>query len=439
MKNKLWFLVSDGLKRKTKTKTFKIVNLILLIVLPLLINIDTVIKKVGGDFLTPTKVYVVSEIPNLFETFLKTYENNGGITLSQTDVEFIDSKDNVETLKKEINEDSKNIIINIKENLENIFSVDIISYDGVDILLEQNIVNALNSIKINMALKNSSINEIELAKIYESINIEKIALNEEYNDAESIIKSYGYTLIPILIIPLFILLIFVIQMIGAEINEEKTSKSMEIIISSISPKTHFMSKMITVNIFVILQILLMLVYSSFGLWIRTLISDSSLVESFGISFSSIFELLKTSGFLREVLISLPFILILFLLSIVAYSFLAGILASMTTSIEDFQQLQTPLMILIMVGYYLALMASSFENATFITIFSTVPFISAMLAPVLLLMGQIGFSEIIVSIILLVIVIILFIRYGLRIYKVGILNYETSKLWNKLFKAMKGKN
>ena len=307
MKSKLWFLVSDGLKRKTKTKTFKIVNLILLIVLPLLINIDTVIKKVGGDFLTPTKVYVVSEIPNLFETFLKTYENNGGITLSQTDVEFIDSKDNVETLKKEINEDSKNIIINIKENLENIFSVDIISYDGVDILLEQNIVNALNSIKINMALKNSSINEIELAKIYESINIEKIALNEEYNDAESIIKSYGYTLIPILIIPLFILLIFVIQMIGAEINEEKTSKSMEIIISSISPKTHFMSKMITVNIFVILQILLMLVYSSFGLWIRTLISDSSLVESFGISFSSIFELLKTSGFLREVLISLPFI------------------------------------------------------------------------------------------------------------------------------------
>jgi len=439
MKNKLWFLVSDGLKRKTKTKTFKIVNLILLIVLPLLINIDTVIKKVGGDFLTPTKVYVVSEIPNLFETFLKTYENNGGITLSQTDVEFIDSKDNAETLKKEINEDSKNIIINIKENLENIFSVNIISYDGVDILLEQNIVNALNSIKINMALKNSSINEIELAKIYESINIEKIALNEEYNDAESIIKSYGYTLIPILIIPLFILLIFVIQMIGAEINEEKTSKSMEIIISSISPKTHFMSKMITVNIFVILQILLMLVYSSFGLWIRTLISDSSLVESFGISFSSIFELLKTSGFLREVLISLPFILILFLLSIVAYSFLAGILASMTTSIEDFQQLQTPLMILIMVGYYLALMASSFENATFITIFSTVPFISAMLAPVLLLMGQIGFSEIIVSIILLVIVIILFIRYGLRIYKVGILNYETSKLWNKLFKAMKGKN
>lgn len=31
-------------------------------------------------------------------------------------------------------------------------------------------------------------------------------------------------------------------MIGAEINEEKSSKSMEIIVTSVSPKIHFLSK-----------------------------------------------------------------------------------------------------------------------------------------------------------------------------------------------------
>ena len=112
---------------------------------------------------------------------------------------------------------------------------------------------------------------------------------------------------------------------------------------------------------------------------------------------------------------------------------------MTTSIEDYQQLQTPMMILIMVGYYLALMASGFENATFITVFSIVPFISALLAPVLLIMGQIGITEIIISIVLLIIVIGLFFKYGIRVYKVGILNYSTSKLWTKLFKAMRQKD
>lgn len=34
---------------------------------------------------------------------------------------------------------------------------------------------------------------------------------------------------------------------------------------------------------------------------------------------------------------------------------------MTTSQEDFQQLQTPMMMLIMAGYFLAIMASTYEK------------------------------------------------------------------------------
>ena len=49
------------------------------------------------------------------------------------------------------------------------------------------------------------------------------------------------------------LIIFLVQMIGAEVNEEKTTKSMEIIISNVSPKTHFLSKVLSSNLFVIIQ------------------------------------------------------------------------------------------------------------------------------------------------------------------------------------------
>ena len=49
---------------------------------------------------------------------------------------------------------------------------------------------------------------------------------------------------PIMILPFFMLTMYLVQMIGAEINEEKTTKSMEIIISNVSPKTHFFSKLI---------------------------------------------------------------------------------------------------------------------------------------------------------------------------------------------------
>ena len=439
MKNKLMFLIGEGIKRKVNTKTFKIVNIILILAIPILINIDTIIKFFGGDFDTATEVYINDETNNLYDTFITTFEQTESFTISQTDIEFKKLEENKEDLENDIKEDeSKNIILTIKSDEENILAAELTAYDEIDSGLEQRILNTLNTIRMNIAIQQSNISAEELANIYKSVEISKVMLNTEYDEAAENIKTFSYTLIPIFIIPFFLIVIFVIQMIGAEINEEKTSKSMEIIISSVSPKTHFISKMVTVNAFVLLQSILMLIYGAIGLIIRSKINGTGIIESFGINLNQVGEMISTSSLLQEVILALPLIIILLVLSIIAYSLLAGILASMTTSIEDYQQLQTPMMILIMVGYYLALMASSFENATFITVFSIIPFISALLSPVLLIMGQIGITEIIISIVLLVIVIGLFFKYGIRVYKVGILNYSTSKLWTKLFKAMRQK-
>ena len=440
MKNKLMFLIGEGIKRKVNTKTFKIVNIILILALPILINIDTIIKFFGGDFDTATEVYINDETNNLYDTFINTFEQTESFTISQTDIEFKKLEESKEDLENDIKEDeSKNIILTIKSDEENILTAELTTYDEVDSGLEQRILNTLNTIRMNIAIQQSNISAEELANIYKSVEISKVMLNTEYDEAAENIKTFSYTLIPIFIIPFFLIVIFVIQMIGAEINEEKTSKSMEIIISSVSPKTHFISKMVTVNAFVLLQSILMLIYGAIGLIVRSKINGTGIIESFGINLNQVGEMISTSSLLQEVILALPLIIILLVLSIIAYSLLAGILASMTTSIEDYQQLQTPMMILIMVGYYLALMASGFENATFITVFSIIPFISALLAPVLLIMGQIGITEIIISIVLLIIVIGLFFKYGIRVYKVGILNYSTSKLWTKLFKAMRQKD
>lgn len=122
------------------------------------------------------------------------------------------------------------------------------------------------------------------------------------------------------------------------------------------------------------------------------------------------------------------------LTFIAYSLLAGVLASMTTNIEDFQQLQTPIMIISLLGYYLAMMAGVFEGSLFIKIFAFVPFISAILAPSLLILGQIGIIETIIAGFIMVATNYLLIKYGMRIYKVGILNYSSKGLWKKMFKA-----
>ena len=127
------------------------------------------------------------------------------------------------------------------------------------------------------------------------------------------------------------------------------------------------------------------------------------------------------------------------LTFIAYSLIAGILASMTTNPEDFQQLQTPIVIVLLLGYYLSIMAGMFKGSLFIKILSFVPLISAVLSPSLFVLGQIGIIEITISILIMFATLYLLVKYGLRIYKVGILNYSSTGMWKKMFKSVKNKD
>ena len=46
----------------------------------------------------------------------------------------------------------------------------------------------------------------------------------------------------VFILPFCMLIVLLVQLIGGEINEEKTTRSMEVIISNVPPKVHFFSQ-----------------------------------------------------------------------------------------------------------------------------------------------------------------------------------------------------
>ena len=154
--------------------------------------------------------------------------------------------------------------------------------------------------------------------------------------------------------------------------------------------------------------------------------------------NELLQMVKDTGVFGLLLQGLPIIVVLFILSFIAYAIVAGVLASMTTSIEDFQQLQTPIMLIIMVGYYLAIMAVQFDGSLFIEIASYVPMLSFLVSPVLFMLGQITIWQMLIATIIMALFTWFIFHYGLRIYKVGILNYSSSKLWKKMFKSLKQK-
>lgn len=441
MKSKLNYLIGISLSRKIKTKWFLAANIVLALIISAVINIDSIISMFGGDFNEQQQIYVIDNTNMTYDIFdeqLKAVDVNLNANEEYESSYKIEKYEkSVDEAKKMLEEDEEQaLVIVFNEDEENILDIELISKEYIDMVDSQVINGALNNTKVALAILKSDIPMEEINQIYAPVEIERTFLNEEMNSEDENMEIIVTTVFPVVILPFFMLTLFLVQMIGAEVNDEKTTRGMEIIISNVSPKTHFFSKVIAGNLFVIIQGILLFIYALIGMGIRKIIGGADIVGGLGEEVGNIVSSVMNSGFGDKLLYILPLTLILMLLTFIAYSLLAGILASMTTNTEDFQQLQTPIMIVSLIGYYLAMMAGVFKGSIFIKIISFVPFISAILSPSLLVLGQIGVIEIIIAIILIILTIWLLIKYGLKIYKVGILNYSSKDLWKKMWKALK---
>ena len=438
MKNKLKYLTKISLNKKIKTKWFVIANVCLLFLIVGLINADSIVKFFGGDFNKVTDILVIdntnenlyNDIKIYYEEFSKYVED-----MSKTKINLYE--DNIESAKEIVKKDDS-ILLVVNDDLSNFINAEIIVNNNIDPIVSQLISTSLNTVKTNIALKHYNISESMLETIDSPVVVEKTNLDSSKSTDEMMDLVMGVAF-PVTILPFFMLTIFLVQMIGAEINEEKTTKGMEIIISNVSPRVHFFSKLIASNLFVLIQGALLFIDVVIAIMIRIFVGNGSLNNLAGdIDISSIINSLSETGFLDNLVYIIPITLILMLLTFIAYSLVAGILASMTTNIEDYQQVQAPIIIISLVGYYLSMIAAMFDGSIIIRILSYIPFISALLSPALLVLGQIGIIDILVALVILIVTIYILFKYGLRIYKVGILNYSSSGLWKKMFKAVKEK-
>ena len=439
MMDKFWFLTKNSFMKKVKSKWFVIVNIILLVAIVGVMNIDSIIKMFGGDFDETKEIIVVNKtLNNNAVKYIETSINTLNDTLDlEYEFEITTRNDDIDTIKKDI-EGTKKIIIVLENDDVNVVKASVISDSYIETAYYQLIYQSLTAVKQQIALELSSINPYELIKVTNPITIDRVFLSDDKNSTEESMEMVMGTVFPTVILPFFLLVIFLIQMIGAEINEEKTTRSMEVIISNVSPKTHFFSKMLASNGFVLMQGALLIIYSLIALWIKNTfgVSSSSSITS---EISKIWDSLTSSGFVDKLWYIIPLTLGLMILSFITYSLVAGILASMTVSMEDFQQIQTPIMMILLAAYYLAIMAGMFNGSILIRLLSYVPFISCLLSPALLVLGQIGIIDVFISMIILIVFNYLLIKYGLRVYKIGILNYSTDEMWKKIFKAAKTKN
>ena len=428
--NKLGFLTKYSLGKKIKSKWFIVVNIIILVVISALINMDSIIKLFGGDFNNNEEILIIDNI-GVIDTFKNVYEINNEYLKSETKYSIEEYKEGYDSAIEEI-KDTDKILIVIDKDETNYITSKLITNSSMDTITYTIISNTLDSVKREEVLKSYNITKEMYEKIESKVEVERIILDSENKD-DNMLTNLVVTIITM---PFFFLTVYLVQMIGAEINEEKSTKSMEIIISNVSAKTHFISKIISSNVFVLIQGALLIIYCIIGIIIRYFVSGS-IINSLPVELTTLGSTLSSSGIMDNIKIALPLMLLLLIITLFAYSIVSGVLASVTTNMEDYQQIQTPIVLILLAGFYLSSLASIFKGSIFIKVASYLPFISSLLAPTMYALGEFSLFDMLISILLMVVTILLLMKYGFRIYKVGILNYSDNNLWKKIFKSMKG--
>ena len=424
MNKKFWYLTKVSLKKKIGSKWFIATNIILALVIIAIININSIVKFFGGDFSHNLTIYAVDNA-GVYDVFKSTIEALDEDKLLEVKL----GKSSKEELSKNLKDNE--VIVVLNEDDKEYLKSEIISNETIDNGLYQIIISSLNSSKSTLGMIKSNVSPEILASISSPATVERTILSDQGSVDENMTIVMN-SVFPTLILPFFMLVVFLVQMVGGEICEEKTTRSMEIIISNVSPKMHLFSKVLASNIFVITEGALLIVFAFIGLLINKYVTGTSALGLI----SSLVGNLDLSILKDKLLVLIPAALILMLLSFLAYAILSGVLASMTVNIEDFNQLQIPVMLISVVGYYLSISASLFNGSTLIHVLSYVPFLSAFLSPTLYIIGEVSLLDIIISIIVMILFIYILLKKGLKVYKNGILNYSTDKVWDRFKKSIK---
>jgi len=182
------------------------------------------------------------------------------------------------------------------------------------------------------------------------------------------------------VLPMFILIIMATQFVGVDIIEEKSTKAIETIIASVPSKMHFISKITASILFVIVQGALTIVY----------VTIASLIGKLGSASSAVTLPAGTTSllsYLSDIIPNWPIVLIFSLLFMIVgtlfYLVIAALFASMAVTQEDYQQFQTPLMLMLLAAFYIGIFAPIAGGYTFMKVMAFIPIFTPILAPIAL--------------------------------------------------------
>ena len=324
------------------------------------------------------------------------------------------TNDSVDEIKKQIKEQSVEFAF--------VLSSDLKSYTylaNVSVLQDPNLNtmdNLLKTLYSHAYLKKHGLNDTQIAEVQNpniTHTIESIS--------EDGTKNFWYAYVMVFV--LYMVIMMFGQKVAMSVVTEKTSRAMEVLITSASPVALMFGKILASSVAGIFQI--------------TAIFGSAFI-SYNIN-KSYFETNAIINTLFNFPASLVgYLLIFFLLGFLIYSFLFGAMASTVSKIEDLSSVVMLIQIIFVAGFVVSTnaMTSGDVNSELMKGLSLFPLTSPMAMFTRIAMSEVPGPEILLSVAFLILATILIGYIAAKIYRVGVLMYGTKPTLGKIIKAIR---
>lgn len=394
-----WITVKHTAGNRIKSKAFMWSTIIIAVIVIGLMNIGNIVSVFKGDDekveeKSTVAVVVDKEIEELGE-LLFSY-NEGSFNYKHF------SGGNIDLAKEAVENDEYDFALELKGDIINVEAT--LFGAGNDYMLGQQVRMDLQRMKEALVTNELGLNEEELALIYAPIQFNELPLTEngEVQTEESHMQSYW--MVYGLVFVIYMIIILFGSMIATEVATEKSSRVMELIVSSVNPVTQMFGKIVGIGLSGVINIL---VIAGAG-YIGYVTSGEEFLDTI----------------LRDVIdwSLIGYALVLIILGYLLYGGVAAMLGALVSRAEEVNQALQPLIFLAMIAFFVSMFGLNVPDAPFITVLSYIPFFTPQLLFVRMGMTTIPTWEIIVIFAILIISVILINLLAARIYKGGVLMY-----------------
>ncbi|MBW5445539.1 ABC transporter permease [Cohnella sp. CFH 77786] len=413
--NKLGTVIAFTMRNKMRSKAFLISTLVLILLVVIGGNVPYLINKFGGDK-TRSVGYVEGQYPEIVQGLRTLYAKQ-----EKPDVKLENGASDEKQLKAWVEDGTISGYLTFTDNPAIGFPSAIYhSKSALGSDTSQSLQIALQEIKNDFVLKDAKLSDEQKSRLNAPIAFQ----NEQVTDgsgktAEEQGTAIGLTYV--IVILLFMSVMISGQLIATEITAEKSSRVMEIIVTSVSPLAQMFGKVIGTFVVAILQIAGIVGALVINL---NLPHNADALQGFGIRLDTVDPAM------------IVYTVVFFLTGFFLYAMMFAAVGSIVSRTEDLGQAVLPITMLTIVGFYVAMFGLTHPDSPLIVVCSFIPFFSPFLMVLRVGLAEPGWWEIALSIGILLVSILVLGWLSAKIYRTGVLMYGKRPSVKELVKAMK---